>query len=189
MKTAHDIADGMKKVRDEDALMTTLKNEFGDVMGDLGGSSTQAKSRRLSFKGLGTKVATQMLGPDGQKALAPSGATIVGQEFVRDPLALGQVAQSLLDVLPTKQHASPEYAYLRQNVRTNAAAVVAEGATKPTSVYSVIRIEQSLVVVAHLTEGIPRYWLLDNSALETFASACRWPFRPRCSPTSTAPAG
>ena len=53
----------------------------------------------------------------------------------------------------------------------------AEGATKPTSVYSVIRIEQSLVVVAHLTEGIPRYWLLDNSALETFASACRWPFQ------------
>ena len=74
-----------------------------------------------------------MLGADGQKALAPSGATIVGQEFVRDPVALGQVAQSLLDVLPVKQHASTEYAYLRQTVRTNNAAVVAEGATKPTS--------------------------------------------------------
>ena len=30
------------------------------------------------------------------------------------------------------------------------------------------RVEQSLVVVAHLTEGIPRFWLLDNNALETF---------------------
>ncbi|MET0997050.1 MAG: hypothetical protein ABWY20_24615 [Mycobacterium sp.] len=30
------------------------------------------------------------------------------------------------------------------------------------------RIEQSLVVVAHLSEGIPRYSLLVNSALETF---------------------
>ena len=107
-----------------------------------------------------------MLGPDGQKALAPSGATIVGQEFVRDPVALGQVAQSLLDVLPVKQHTSTEYAYLRQITRTNAAAVVAEGATKPTSVYSVDRIENSLVVIAHLSEGIPRFWLLDNSALE-----------------------
>ena len=30
------------------------------------------------------------------------------------------------------------------------------------------RVEQSLVVVAHLPEGIPRFWLLDNNALETF---------------------
>ena len=85
---------------------------------------SQSKSRRLSFKGLGTKVATMMLGPDGQKALAPSGATIVGQEFVRDPVALGQVAQSLLYVLPSKQHTSAEYAYLAQTTRPNAAAVV-----------------------------------------------------------------
>ena len=135
-----------------------------------------------------------MLGPDGQKALAPSGATIVGQEFVRDPVAFGHVAQSLLDVLPVKQHASTEYAYLRQTTPTSNAAVVAEGATKPTSIYSVTRIEGALVVVAHLSEGIPRFWLLDNSALETFArtncsTACRWRWRPRCSQMSTAPAG
>ena len=136
--------------------------------GELPSSGSGSKSRRLSFKGMGTKVATQMLGPDGTKALAPSGASIVGQEFVRDPVALGQVAQSLLDVLPVKKHASTEYAYLRQTVRTNNAGVVAEGATKPTSVYSVIRIEGALVVVAYLSEGIPRFWLLDNSALETF---------------------
>ena len=53
-------------------------------------------------------------------------------------------------------------------MRTNNAAVVAEGATKPTSIYCVTRIEGALVVVAHLSEGIPRFWLLDNSALETF---------------------
>ena len=58
---------------------------------------------------------------------------MVGQEFVRDPVVLGQVAQSLLDVLPTKQHATDQVAYLRQSVRTNTAAIVAEGATKPTS--------------------------------------------------------
>src|SRR6478609_1045698 len=112
-----------------------------------------------------------MLGADGQKALAPSGVTIVGQEFVRDPVALGQVAHSLLDVLPTKQHTSAEYAYLRQSVRTNNAAIVAEGAAKPTSVYSVVRVENSLQVIAHLSEGIPRYWLLDNQALEQFADS------------------
>ena len=86
--------------------------------------------------------------------------------MTRSPLVRSR--RALLDVLPVKQHASTEYAYLRQTVRTNNAAVVAEGATKPTSVYSVTRIEDALVVVAHLSEGIPRFWLLDNSALETF---------------------
>ena len=36
---------------------------------DLSASGSGSKSRRLSFKGMGTKVATQML-PDGMKALA-----------------------------------------------------------------------------------------------------------------------
>ena len=59
---------------------------------DLSSSGPGSKSRRLSFKGMGAQVAARMM-PDGAKALAPSGATIVGQEFVRDPVALGQVAQ------------------------------------------------------------------------------------------------
>ena len=76
-------------------------------------------------------------------------------------------------MLPTKQHTSAEYAYLRQSVRTNNAAIVAEGAAKPTSVYSVVRVENSLQVIAHLSEGIPRYWLLDNQALEqSWTASC-----------------
>ena len=87
---------------------------------------------------------------------------------VRRRRPLGRVAQGLLEVLPTQAHSQPEYAYLRQTTRTNNAAVVPEGTVKPTSVYSVVRVEQSLVVVAHLSEGIPRYWLLDWVALEQF---------------------
>ena len=48
--------------------------------------------------------------------------------------------------------------------------MVAEGATKPTSVYSVVRVEDKLVVVAHLSEGIPRFWLIDQVSLDTFVS-------------------
>jgi hypothetical protein len=106
--------------------------------------------------------------PDGQKALSPSGAAVVGQEFTPDPVALGQPALSLLDVIPVVQHNIPEFAYMRQTVRTNNAAVVAAGAQKPTSVYTVTRVENALVVIAHLSEGIPRHWLIDNSALEAF---------------------
>ena len=89
---------------------------------------------------MGAKVATADARPDGKKALAPSGATVVGQEFRPDPVALGQPALSLLDVVPVVQHATPEFAYLRQTVRTNAAAVVPEGSVKPTSVYTVNKV-------------------------------------------------
>ena len=132
MAKGRQVCDAVKAHRHDAEVFAFAKDLSDNVIGglshdDLSASGAGGKSRRLSFKGLGTKVATHMLGVDGQKALAPSGATIVGQEFVRDPVALGQVAQSLLDVLPVKQHASPEYAYLRQTVRTNAAAVVPEG--------------------------------------------------------------
>ena len=67
---------------------------------------------------------------NGQKALAPSGAALVGQEMKPDLAALGQVATGLLDVLPVVQRTTAEYAYRRQTTRTNNAAVVAEGAAK-----------------------------------------------------------
>ena len=177
IKSAPDIADGMAKVRDEDATMTMIKGEFADVMGPLDGgglsaSGSGSKSSRISFKGMGSHVAKQML-PDGMKALAPSGAAVVGQEFKPDPVSLGQPALSLLDVIPVTAHAQPEFAYMRQTVRTNLAAVVAEGLTKPTSMLSVTRIEQSLAVVAHLSAGVPRYWLLDSSALEAAGTVAR----------------
>jgi len=50
--------------------------------GDLSGSLTGDKSRRLSFKGMGAGVARQML-PDGMKALAPSGGAVVDTNVVK----------------------------------------------------------------------------------------------------------
>lgn len=64
--------------------------------------------------------------------------------------------------MPVKVPGQPEFAYLRQTVRTNNAAVVAEGAAKSTSVYSLTRSEDKPDVVAHLSEGVPRYWFTDN---------------------------
>jgi hypothetical protein len=74
-------------------------------------------------------------------------------------------------VIPVTAHAIIEFSYLRQTVRTNNAAVVAEGAVKPTSIYTVNKIPNSLVVIAHLSEGIPRFWLIDQVSLDTFVSS------------------
>jgi hypothetical protein len=63
-----------------------------------------------------------------------------------------------------------QFAYLRQSVRTFNAAVVPEGSVKPTSILTVIRVEDRLDVIAHLSEAVPRFWLTDNAALEQFLS-------------------
>ena len=156
----------------DDLAVIEKANEIGEALGmDLNGGSHQpahAKDgQRLTFKNMAGPL-TRSIRPDGQKALSPSGSAVVGQEFAASVTALGQPATSLLDVLPVVQHSIPEFAYLRQTTRTNNAAVVAAGGLKPTSVYSVTRIENALAVVAHLSEGIPRHWLLDNSSLEAF---------------------
>ncbi len=119
------------------------------------------------------RLATAMLGGGvlGEKALAPSGAVITGLEFVADPVVMGKPAQNLLSVIPVKAHSEPQFSYLRQSVRSNAAAVVPEGSVKPTSTYSIVRVDDSLVVIAHLNEAVPRYWLLDNVALQQFLSS------------------
>jgi len=93
---------------------------------------------------------------------------VVSEEFTAHPVALGKPALSLLDVIPVEQQPTPEISYLRQTTRTNNAAVVAAGALKPTSVYSVTGIENSLAVISHLSEGIPHQWLLDIESLTTW---------------------
>lgn len=140
------------------------------IRAELGGAAVKA-GRRLSFKHMAGGIANRMLTGDmGAKALAPSGAAVVAQGFTEDPVALGRAATGLLDILPVQVQTSAEYAFLRQSTRTNNAAVVDEGDAKPESVIGLTRVEQSLAVVAHLSEGIPRYWLADTSALEQFVA-------------------
>jgi HK97 family phage major capsid protein len=148
------------------------------IMGELDAQAASASSglpgygRRLAFgKSMASAAASKILPPGSSKALAPSGIAVVSQEFQPDPVALGRPANTLLSVMPVAQHTTPEFAYLRQTTRTNNAAVVAEGGTKPTSVLSVTRIEDSLDVVAHLSEAVPRYWFVDSPALQQFLTA------------------
>ena len=161
VEKSKDITAALRECHANEAQMAKAREEFGPL-GGAGGKS----DKRLSFAGMGAAAARQMAGGAfGTKALAPSGATVVSQEFTADPVALGRPATALLDVIPTVVQPTQEYAYLRQSVRTNNAAEVVEGAVKPTSVYSVTRVEQSLEVVAHLSEAIPRYWLVDNTSV------------------------
>ena len=128
LKSAREIADGFKKVRDDAALMAAIEEATG-CGGGMGASLELAKTQRLSASKAWILKSPREMMPDGMKALAPSGASVVGQEMKPDPVSLGQPALSLLDVIPTVTHAQTEFAYMRQTVRTDRAGVLGQNST------------------------------------------------------------
>ena len=128
------------------------------------------EGRRLSFdNAMGRSLAAAVNERNGPSfGLATSGAVVVDQGFAPDPVALGKPANSLLSVLPVTQWPTDQFAYLRQTVRDTKADIVPEGDVKPTSQYTVERVPDELDVVAHLSEGVPRFWFQDNPSLLQF---------------------
>lgn len=108
-------------------------------------------------------------GGSGRKALMPAGSTATQVNLQsQTPVELGRVAPSFLSLLPVIQNPSPTFQYIVQTTRTNNAAPVAVGATKPTTVLGLERKDGKLHVVAHLSEAIDKYLLEDNDALAQF---------------------
>lgn len=104
----------------------------------------------------------------GTKALAAgqqTTSTIVLPEIVE----LGRPVVSVLDVLPARI-VPPSYTFMRQSTRTNAAAPVSVGGTKPTSTYGITSVENRLRVVAHVSEQLDHYMLSDAPNLEKFVA-------------------
>ena len=93
----------------------TRKGSVGRVSrteDDSASSHSGGKSRRLSLKGMAANVAHKDAWHRRQQGTrSVDDATIVGQDFVGDPIALGQVPTSLLHVLAVKSHPTPEYAW------------------------------------------------------------------------------
>lgn len=152
-----------KTEHDEDAdLRRRLGRALRDdpELGQLGRFSAKAAAPALT-----SKISAKALAPSGAE-VAPAGLSELA------PLSLAKPATSLLaavgaTVLPNP----PTYAYLRQTTRTNNAAAVADGATKPTSVYGLTRVEDRLRVIASLSEPVPKYWLDDSQDLRTFVES------------------
>jgi HK97 family phage major capsid protein len=162
-----DERDLLKRAREINAASPAWGTDAGnfgsapDVENDF--RSAIDNGKRLHF---GQKMAQGLARSISNKtAIASNGAAVVTQELRPDPIALGKPPTGLLDVLPTIPHGTPQFSYLRQNLRTNTAAVVADGSQKPTSEFSVTRVNNGLSVIAHLSEAIQSYWLLDNGDL------------------------
>lgn len=119
------------------------------------------------IKGYAASIVDQFRNP-GQKALAATGTIVADIPMTPEPITLSQPANGLWDLIPTISQTASNYSYLRQTVRTNNAAMVAPGTLKPTSSYTVVKVDGRLRVVAHLSEPIDRFLLEDNTNLQTF---------------------
>lgn len=102
------------------------------------------------------------------KELTPSGSVTV-PSLTGGIVPIEDRPRRLLDVIPRLQlQGTDQFSYLRETVRTHAAAAVAPGGRKPTSTYSVERVDDRARVIAHLTEPIPRQTLADAELLTTY---------------------
>jgi HK97 family phage major capsid protein len=158
-----------------DLAVMEKTREIGAVIGEqLGdpGPGQAPPGGHLALTGPSAKtmdgriIAAMPKDQSGQKALG-AGQQTTSTIVLPEVVPTGRPAVSVLDVLPTRV-VPPSYSFLRQSVRTLAAAPVAEAGTKPTSTVSVVAVENRLRVVAHISEPIPHYLLSDAVNLERF---------------------
>jgi HK97 family phage major capsid protein len=120
--------------------------------------------------GLGAEFLRKIgAGTQGLKALdGTSGGSMVGPFYDPRIRNLPQRALFVRSLIPVRQIDSDKVWYLRQTVATQSAAPVAAGAVKPTSVYTIERIEEPVRTLAHVTEALDRALLSDFDALVEF---------------------
>jgi HK97 family phage major capsid protein len=140
----------------EDQLVAHLDKSVGTLSGP----------ERLD--GIG-RAFLKKIGPDAAKALAdPSGGAIVPSFW--DPRIRNLPQRQLFtrSVLPVRPTTFGMVDYLRQTVADHNAAPVPAGSVKPTSVYTVVKVEERVKTIAHVSEPVDRALLADNTSLESF---------------------
>ncbi|WP_149552919.1 phage major capsid protein [Streptomyces marokkonensis] len=160
----------LEKAKASETMRTALA-ELGEGVQAGGQGSKAAVHPRVKASG-GTDWADTMLkalgGPQGYKGVLANGTVAVNVPISPDPVRMDVPVLSLRQLMPNVQNTSGRFAYLRQTVRTNNAAVVAHGAKKPTSVYTMDRVDDRVRTIAHLSEPIAKQDLDDVPLLRTF---------------------
>ncbi len=147
-------------------------NEDGPIGGSTFGSSgfTTPQGMRSSYKAVldWGREFTQAREASSTKALLDSGSVPVTVPLAAEPVTDPRQASFVFQLVPTEDAPAGVFSYLRQSARTNNAAVVATGALKPESTYTLERIDSKTVVIAHVSEPIDRYMIEDAPMLQSF---------------------
>jgi hypothetical protein len=162
---------------DDDQALTKAVLDLGAAIGTNGGGGrwpSSAKDIGDSFtvgawRHTGAAIHDALKASGfGQKALVATGSLAV--EAVRDDEIYADIEAPtyVQDLIPSKLIESNNVTFLRQTTRTHLADVVADGATKPTSIYTLTEVAAALEVIAHLSEFFPNRLFEDSDALRQF---------------------
>lgn len=124
-------------------------------------SGVVAKGRGAWAKSVAGALRTAGQGMGVKALLTGEIATPPAVEVV----ALPAKPTRLLELVQRRPITENTFSYLRETVATNNATVVADGATKPTSVYTFEEIEDRARVVAHLSEPFPIRYASDHASM------------------------
>lgn len=155
------------------ALVASLKagktvSDLNERTGPFAAFGDDLGSETSTGFGWGASFVKNVESTYGTKSLVPSGSVVV-PSLTAGITRYADRPRSILQLVPsTRLEGTDQYSFLRETVRTNNAAVVAVGALKPTSVYSVARVDDSVTTIAHLSEPIPRQTLADADLLRAY---------------------
>lgn len=107
--------------------------------------------------------------PDGAKALLSGSISLPNLLDQGRPITIDTPSTTLLDLIgrgePSGERIGNEFMYIRQTTRTNNAAPVADGAAKPTSVYTFGEVNDRYRYFVNKTEDLPYRYLADYPTL------------------------
>jgi HK97 family phage major capsid protein len=159
-----------EKAKASETMRTALA-ELGEGIpagGATKGTDVHPRVKASGGSDWGDTVAKAVSGPTGYKGILANGTVAVNVPLNPEPVRMDVPVLTLRQLLPNVQNTTGRFAYIRQNTRTNNAAVVAQGAKKPTSVYQVQRVDDRVRTIAHLSEPIAKQDLDDVGMLRQF---------------------
>jgi HK97 family phage major capsid protein len=106
--------------------------------------------------------------PTAKKDLIPVAGSVTVGSMSATIGEIEDIAETILQIIPIEQTSQDKISYLRETVRTHAAASVPIATKKPTSTYNLARINEDVVTIAHLSDPIPRQWLQDAPMLSRY---------------------
>ena len=154
--------DSKKKQQDQDEEMRKYILDLGEGIETRGGKGKAGPWSTAFIKDRQKHSAKELLSPSGSVGVPALSATIP---------AAAEVLETILQVLRPTPTSNSSVEYLREVTRTHAAAPVAAGAVKPTSVYELIEVDAPCEVIAHLSEPVKRQWLSDAANLQRYLDA------------------
>lgn len=162
---AKSVEDGIERMKAIDTQLKTYEESRDLIakLNGLGGSeASYSRGAGLMWAKSVTDGLAERAGQVGVKALLSGEVTTPPTV---DVVPLPDIPARLLDLIPREALDQHSFSYLRQTVRNSAAETVADGATKPTSTYTFIEVEDHARVIAHLSEPFPIRFASDHASM------------------------